>query len=83
MLAGLLQGRTAATGRIKACGAHQEARIHAQCIGDGHEDTDAEIRLGCFDALQERQVNAGLFGQLLLCQSSQCALSSDVGGNIP
>jgi hypothetical protein len=35
--------------------------MHAERIGNGDQDTDAQVRLGCLDALQEGQVDAGAF----------------------
>lgn len=37
-------------------------------IGDGDQDTYAQVRLGSFDPLQEGQVNTGSFGERFLCQ---------------
>jgi hypothetical protein len=56
--------------------------MHAERIGNGDQDTDAQVRLGCLDALQEGQVDAGAFSQPLLCHPTQCTKASRVGGNV-
>lgn len=79
----LLQRRTTAADGIETGGAQEHANVGAQGVRDGDEYTDADIGSRGLDALEKGQVNAGLFGELFLCQSSQCAAPSNVGGNVP
>lgn len=57
--------------------------MHVEGVGDGDHDTNAHVRLGCFYALQEGQVDARQLGELFLCQVSSSPLTPDVGGNVP